>query len=173
MAEHVRAGGLDIWTEQVGEGPDVLLIGGLGDTVESWQFQLDGLSDRYRLTAFDNRGAGRTSGSEARLSAATMADDAAALMGALELPSAHVAGFSMGSAIAQELALRHPELVRSLVLVSTYARPDALVRALFNFWRWLPEVAPSKRAFLEGFFTWVYTPRARSEEHTSELQSRQ
>ena len=60
MAQHVQAGDLEIWTEQVGEGPDVLLIGGLGDTVESWQFQLDGLADRYRLTAFDNRGAGRT-----------------------------------------------------------------------------------------------------------------
>ena len=55
MGQHVRAGDLDIWTEQVGQGPDVLLIGGLGDTVESWQFQLDGLADRYRLTAFDNR----------------------------------------------------------------------------------------------------------------------
>jgi 3-oxoadipate enol-lactonase len=46
MGDHVRAGDLDIWTEQVGSGPDVLLIGGLGDTVESWQFQLDGLADR-------------------------------------------------------------------------------------------------------------------------------
>jgi 3-oxoadipate enol-lactonase len=60
VGEHVRVGELDIWTEQVGEGPDVLLIGGAGDTVESWQFQLDGLSDSCRLTAFDNRGAGRT-----------------------------------------------------------------------------------------------------------------
>ena len=51
----------------------------------------------------------------------------------------------MGSAIAQELALRHPELVRSLVLVSTYARPDALWRSQVNFWRWLPELAPSER----------------------------
>jgi hypothetical protein len=56
----VSANDLDIYVEQVGAGPDVLLIGGLGDTVESWQFQLDGLADRYRLTAFDNRGAGRT-----------------------------------------------------------------------------------------------------------------
>jgi len=46
MGKHVRACDLDIWTEQAGEGPDVLLIGGLGDTVESWQFQLDGLADR-------------------------------------------------------------------------------------------------------------------------------
>src|ERR671925_975306 len=56
----VEANGLEIYVDQVGQGPDVLLIGGLGDTVESWQFQLDGLADRYRLTAFDNRGAGRT-----------------------------------------------------------------------------------------------------------------
>ena len=54
----VEANGLEIYVDQVGQGPDVLLIGGLGDTVESWEFQLDGLADRYRLTAFDNRGAG-------------------------------------------------------------------------------------------------------------------
>ncbi|QIN81938.1 alpha/beta fold hydrolase [Rubrobacter tropicus] len=163
MGEHVRAGDLDIWTEQVGEGPDVLLIGGLGDTVESWQFQLDGLADRYRMTAFDNRGAGRTAMPEGPASAAVMADDAAAVLRALDVPSAHVAGFSMGSAIAQELAVRHPELVRSLVLNSTYARPDALFRSQLDFWRWLPEAAPSGRAFFEAFFTWVYTPRAHAD----------
>ena len=77
MGEHARAGDLDIWTEQAGEGPDVLLIGGLGDTVESWQLQLDGLADRYRLTAFDNRGAGRTAMPEGPVSVEVMADDAA------------------------------------------------------------------------------------------------
>ena len=163
MGQHVRAGGLDIWTEQVGQGPDVLLIGGLGDTVESWQFQLDGLADHYLLTAFDNRGAGRTAMPEGPVSAELMADDAAQVLRALGIGSAHVAGFSMGSAIAQELALRHPELVRSLLLQSTYARPDALWRSQLNFWRWLPTVAPSERAFFEAFFTWVYTPRAHAD----------
>ena len=160
MGGYVRADNLDIWTEQIGQGADVLLIGGLGDTVESWQFQLDGLADHYRLTAFDNRGAGRTAMPSEPVTAKKLADDAAQVLRALGIRSAHVVGFSMGSAIAQELALRHPERVRSLVLVSTYARPDALLRAQFTFWRWLPEVAPSERAFFEGFFTWVYTPRA-------------
>ena len=161
MGEPINANGTEIWTERRGQGPDVLLIAGLGDPAEAWQPQLDGLSDRYRLTAFDNCGVGRTPLPERRLSATTMADAAAALLGALEVRSAHVAGYSMGSAIAQEMALRHPELVRSLVLMSTYARPDALWRSQLNFWRWLAEVAPSERAFFEAFFTWVYTPRAR------------
>ena len=159
----ISANDLEIYVEQVGHGPDVLLIGGLGDTVESWQFQLDGLADRYRLTAVDNRGAGRTSMPEGPVTVKAMADDAAGVLRALDIPSAHVAGFSMGSAIGQELALRHPELVRSLVLVSTYARPDALFRAQLEFWRWLAEVAPSERAFLQAFFTWVYTPRAHAD----------
>jgi pimeloyl-ACP methyl ester carboxylesterase len=163
MGEAVNTGDIEIFTERRGQGPDVLLIAGLGDPAEAWQPQLDGLSDRYLLTAFDNRGAGRTPLPEGRLSASAMADDAAALLRALEIPSAHVAGFSMGSAIAQELALGHPELVRSLVLMSTYARPDALFRSQLNFWRWLAEVAPSERAFFEAFFTWVYTPRAHAD----------
>jgi pimeloyl-ACP methyl ester carboxylesterase len=88
------------------------------------------------------------------------ADDAAALLRALGVSSAHVAGFSGGSATAQELALRHPELVRSLVLVSTWARPDAYFLAMGDSWRWLADVAPSERAMLEAFFLWIYTPRA-------------
>ena len=163
MGEHVRAGDLDIWTEQVGEGPDLLLIGGLGDTVESWQFQLDGLADRYRMTAFDNRGAGRTAMPEGQVSVEAMADDAAGVLRALDIPSAHVAGFSGGSIIAQELALRHPELVRSLVLQSTLAVFDQYCLDVVRLWRWLIEEAPSERAFLEAFFLWIYSPRAHND----------
>jgi pimeloyl-ACP methyl ester carboxylesterase len=163
MGEHVRIGELEIWVEQVGEGPEVLLIGGAGDTVESWQFQLDGLADRYRLIAFDNRGAGRTTMPEGPLSAEAMADDAAGVLRALEIPSAHVAGFSGGSIISQELALRHPKLVRSLVLQSTWPVMDPYFRSWLLFVRWLVEVAPSERAFLEGFFLDIYTARAHND----------
>jgi pimeloyl-ACP methyl ester carboxylesterase len=163
------AGALDLWVERRGDGPDVLLIAGLSDPAEAWQLQLDGLADRYRVTAFDNRGVGRTPPADGPLSIATMADDAAAVLRALDTPAAHVAGFSMGSAIAQELALRHPALVRSLVLIGTYARPDALFRSQMAFWRWLPTVAPDARAFLEAFFTWVYTPRAHADGTVDQL----
>ena len=68
-----------------------------------WHFLI-----RYRLTAFDNRGAGRTPMPEGLATVEAMADDAAGVLRALDVPNAHVAGFSMGSAIAQGLALRHP-----------------------------------------------------------------
>jgi len=161
--ERVEANGLEIYVEQVGHGPDVLLIGGLGDTVESWQFQLDGLADRYRLTAFDNRGAGRTAMPDGPVSVEAMADDAAGVLRALDIGPAHVAGFSGGSIIAQELAIRHPELVRSLVLQSTWSVPDPYHRAWGRFVRWLAEVAPSERAFLEAFYLDIYTARAHNE----------
>ncbi|GAA3494718.1 alpha/beta hydrolase [Streptomyces prasinosporus] len=163
MGETIDAGGVDLWVERRGTGPDVLLVAGLGDTAEAWQAQLDGLADRYRLTAFDNRGAGRTPLSEEPLSVPRMAEDAAALLDALGIPAAHVAGFSGGSFIAQELALGRPELVSSLVLVSTCARPDAYFRSMTGFWHWMAERAPSERAMLEAFFLWVYTPRAHAD----------
>jgi pimeloyl-ACP methyl ester carboxylesterase len=100
---------------------------------------------------------------EGPASAELMADAAAQVLQALEVPSAHVAGFSGGSIIAQELALRHPELVRSLVLQSTWPVPDAYLRAWILFVRWLVEVAPSERAFLEGFFLDIYTARAHND----------
>ena len=149
MGRYVKAGDLEIWTEQVGEGPDVLLIGGLGDTVESWQFQLDGLADRYRMTAFDNRGAGRTAMPEGQPTVAGMADDAAAVLRGLNVWSEHVAGFSGGSIIAQELALRHPGLVRSLVLQSTWPAMDEYMKSLARSMHWQATLAPDGRGLLE------------------------
>jgi pimeloyl-ACP methyl ester carboxylesterase len=160
---HVNVEGLDVWVERRGAGPDVLLLGGLTDPVESWEPQLSGLSDRYCVTAFDNPGAGRTPVPEGEFTVTLMADIAAGVMRTFGIPYAHVAGFSGGSFIGQELALRHPDLVRSLVLQSTVTGSDAYFDTLIDAWRWLATSAPSERAMLEAFFLWIYTARAHND----------
>jgi pimeloyl-ACP methyl ester carboxylesterase len=144
----------------------VLLLGGLTDPVESWQFQLDGLADRYRLIAFDNAGAGRSPlpPEPEPFNSVTMADDAATVLRAVAVDGpVHVAGFSGGAQIGQQLALRHGHVVRSLVLVSTWARQDSYFRTLLDMFGWLVDGAPNQRAALEAFFLWIYTPRAHND----------
>jgi pimeloyl-ACP methyl ester carboxylesterase len=150
-----------IWVDARGaQGPAVLLISGLGDPAEGWTLQLDHLSATHRVAAYDNRGVGRTPLPATGPTVASMADDAVEVMDTVGYSTAHVIGFSGGSVIAQELALRHPGRVDSLALVGTWARADRAFRAMFEAWRWMAEVAPSARAFYEAFFVWVYTHRA-------------
>jgi len=160
VGQTVSAGQVATYYDRRGDGPEVLLIAGLGDPAEAWEFQLEGLSDRYTVTAFDNRGTGRVPLPDEPLSLETYADDAAALLRALDVPAAHVMGFSMGSTIAQHLVLRNPELVCSLVLCSTWGRSDAYFRAVADSWRWMIDSAPDERSFYEAFLVWVYTARA-------------
>jgi pimeloyl-ACP methyl ester carboxylesterase len=160
MRTTISADGLPICVEQCGDGPDVLLIAGLGDPIEAWDFQLDGLASDWHLIAYDNRGVGRTPLPPEPFSVATMADDAAAVLRGLQLRNVHVAGFSGGSVIARELTRRHPDLVKSLVLVGTFGAMDVFMRCAVESFRWQAQSAPSERAFLESFLTWIYTPRA-------------
>ena len=147
---------------QTGTGPDVLLIGGFTDVVESWQPQLDGLSDRYRLTAYDNRGFGRSSMPDAGepYSMSTMVQDAVDLLDHLGIEEAHVAGFSGGGAVAQELVIRHPERVRSLVLNGTFDHTDELMLRQIDMWRRMLAAAPDERTMLRDFFTFIYSTAA-------------
>ncbi len=97
----------------------LLLIMGLGATLEWWQRLVPVLSARYRTIVYDNRGVGRSDVPPGPYSIPGMADDAAAVLDAAGIASAHVLGASMGGMIAQELALNHPSRVRSLILGCT------------------------------------------------------
>ncbi len=66
-----------LWVDQRGDGPDVLLIAGLGDTTEAWELRFAALSDRHRLTAYDARGVGRSNLRHHELTVETPADNIA------------------------------------------------------------------------------------------------
>lgn len=86
----------------------------------------------YRVIAFDNRGLGGSERGEGPISVASMAEDASALLEALEVPRAHVMGWSLGSAVAQELALSHPEQVASTLMYATWGRCDGFQRSVLT-----------------------------------------
>ncbi len=114
--------GHDLHYEQRGQGEPLLLIMGMSGTHLTWGEPFLRLLERdFAVTIYDHRGVGKSARTEAGYSIADLADDAAALLGELGLDSAHVLGISMGGMVAQELALRHPERIRTLTLGCTYS----------------------------------------------------
>lgn len=99
----------------------ILLITGLAAKRQGWRRQLPVFGQRYRTIIFDNRDIGDSDFATTPYHTADQAEDAAALLQALGVTHAHIAGISMGGFIALELALRHPEMVEKLVLTSTSA----------------------------------------------------
>jgi pimeloyl-ACP methyl ester carboxylesterase len=153
------ANGVDLWVEQEGVGDDLLFISGLADEGACWVDQVAGLKDRYAVTTFDNRGVGRSSTPDGPFRIVDFAADTVALMDALDVESAHVVGSSMGGAIAQELALAHPDRVRSLVLNGTWCRGDRFLHEVFRNWMWSAERADTIRDFLVTVNLWCFAPR--------------
>ena len=153
------ANGVELWVEQEGEGDDVLFISGLADEGACWVDQVAGLKDRYRVTTFDNRGVGRSSTPDGPFLITDFAADTIALIDALGLKRPHVVGSSMGGAIAQELALAHPDQVRSLVLNGTWCRGDRFFKEVVRNWMWSAQKAGSIGEFLITVNLWCFSPR--------------
>jgi 3-oxoadipate enol-lactonase len=113
--------GISLYYERRGAGEPVLLIQGMSGTHLAWgDAFLAALGDDLDLVAYDHRGVGESTPQANAFTIAQLADDAAGLLEALGWERAHVLGISMGGMVAQELALRHPERIRTLTLGCTY-----------------------------------------------------
>ena len=121
----LKVGAVHLSYEERGSGDPILFIPGLIGLAVQWSHQVDYFADNHRAVAFDHRGAGHSDRPMQEYTTSLFAEDAVGLLDTLGIGQAHIVGASTGGAIAQVLALDHPSRVRSLTLVSTWARPDA------------------------------------------------
>jgi pimeloyl-ACP methyl ester carboxylesterase len=139
---HALVQGEKLYYEEHGDadGAPLLLAMGMAGSCRGWlPLQVPELSQHRRTLIFDYPGVASSSGGAAPFGTGDLADTAAGLLDALDIPRAAVLGVFMGGMVAQELALRHPGRVERLVLVGTWARPDAKRRMLLTHWRDLAE----------------------------------
>ncbi len=131
----IRAGDVDLDYERGGEGEPLLMIMGMSGTYLHWGAPfMAGLQENFETIVYDHRGVGDSSRLEGPITTAQLAADAAALLDALDIESAHVLGISMGGMVAQELVLARPDLVRTLTIGCSYCGgPDSTARDPASF----------------------------------------
>ena len=157
-----RIGDLNLVWDVAGpaEAAPVVMINGLGAARQGWGLQVQALSRRYRVYSYDNRDVGETGpGADPfAYGVERFARDAAGLIDALALGPVHVIGASMGGAIAQELALARPDLVRSAQIVCSWPRTDPWLGELLGQWKAMfREMGPL--AWAQNSWLWVFTHR--------------
>jgi pimeloyl-ACP methyl ester carboxylesterase len=119
-AKKVQVGDIEIAYKMLGKGDPILLFNGASDGMDAWDPSFPRiLSSNHTVIAFDSRGLGNTTSGSKPYTYQQLANDSAGLLDALKIPKADVMGYSLGSYIAQQLAIMYPDKVNSLVLVGS------------------------------------------------------
>lgn len=132
MAEFT-VNGFRMHYDMKGKGDPLLLLHGLGSKGSDWKPQVDYFSQKYTVILPDMRGHGQSAIMKGKYSIPIFAEDVASLLQFLGIASTHIAGISMGGAIAQQLAVSHPERVKTLMVIN--AQPDFRMYTLKNKWK--------------------------------------
>ncbi|MCM8543124.1 MAG: alpha/beta hydrolase [Lentisphaeraceae bacterium] len=153
----MECNGINIAYEERGSGDPLILIMGLSARGLFWEEHVKEYEKHFRCIIVDNRGAGDSDKPEGSYTTEMMADDIAALIKGLNLGKVHVNGISMGGAIGQHLAIKYPELVRSLVLVSTWAKCDGYALQVFDHFKDMRKTA-TPHDFMKLLQLWIFAP---------------
>ncbi|MBM3347866.1 MAG: alpha/beta fold hydrolase [Betaproteobacteria bacterium] len=129
----IRRNDCELWVEDEGEGPVVLFATGLSGTGSFWGPQVrDFLGAGYRVVRWDQRGTGRSTRWEGRYTIGLMAEDAIAVLDALDIDRCLLVGHSAGGAIGQEIALSSPHRLMAMILAASWAGPDEHLRLVLR-----------------------------------------
>src|SRR3974377_1802127 len=128
----ISIGDSSLYYERHGMGFPVLFISGLGGFASFWQDQVATFGTRFEVVTFDHRGIGQSDQARLGYTIERMAADVVGLLDALRIKRTHVVGHSTGGAIAQVLAIEHPNRLASVVLSATWTKADAYFRRLFT-----------------------------------------
>lgn len=147
---------IHIYYEQHGEGPDLVLIGGLSSDHQVWKSTLRLLSKYFRVLIFDNRGAGRSDTPDYPYTTEMMAQDTLQLMAILNIKRAHVLGHSMGGRIAQKMALIAPENIHKCVIACSPARSNHVSSMIFAMREKLQNLGMSNEILAEYVMPFLF-----------------
>jgi 3-oxoadipate enol-lactonase len=134
---HIHVNGVNLYYELHGpESAPVLVLnnGVIMSAAASWAYQIKTLADHYRLLLYDCRGQGQSDHPDSPYSMELHAADLAALLEALAIPTAHIAGISYGGEVAQAFALTYPQQTRSLILMDTVSEVGPELRLIIQSW---------------------------------------
>ncbi len=128
----ISIGDCSLYYERHGMGFPVVFISGLGGFGSFWKDQVAAFGKRFEVITFDHRGIGQSDESRIGYTVERMATDVVRLLDRLEIKRSHVVGHSTGGAVAQILAIEHPNRLASVVLSATWTKADAYFRRLFT-----------------------------------------
>ena len=160
----VKANNITLNYEQQGSGEPLILLPFLSADNACYTFQIAEYAKHFTCISVDLRGTGESDRPTAPYSIEDLADDIAAFLDALNIPSAHITGLSLGGGIGLWLAAKYPDKVKSLSVHSGWGKTDLFVKTLVNGWQVTAKALNNvPEMTIQNIFPWCFMPELYAE----------